>query len=71
MSNNDPKPINSLMAKGSELEYTVAPIGKITDQAQAAIAHVMEKRQGFLQRFFPDQGTRAAIQGELALIRAC
>jgi hypothetical protein len=69
MSNNDPNQINSLMAKGSELQYTAAPIVKITDHAQTAIDHVMEKRQGFLQRFFPDQGTRAAIQGELALIK--
>ncbi len=68
-SNPNSYQINSLMAKGSELQHTAAPIGRINDHAQAAIDHVMEKRQGFLQRFLPDAGTRAAVQGELALIK--
>ncbi|MEY3869791.1 MAG: hypothetical protein RLZZ338_3682 [Cyanobacteriota bacterium] len=69
MSNTHPSKINSLMAKNGELQCAAAPIERINYHAQTAIDHVMEKRQGFLQRFFPDAGTRAAIQGELALIK--
>ncbi|MBE9146494.1 hypothetical protein [Planktothrix mougeotii] len=69
MSTLEPMKINSLMAKGNELQDTAAPIVRITGHAQSAIDHVMEKRQGFVQRLFPDAGTRAAIQGELALIK--
>jgi hypothetical protein len=69
MYNNNPIKINSLMAKDNELQNTAAPIARITDHAQTAIDLVMEKRQGFLQRLFPDAGTRAAMQGELALIQ--
>jgi hypothetical protein len=69
MSNTHPSKIKSLMAKNGELQCAAAPIERINYHAQTAIDHVMEKRQGFLQRFFPDAGTRAAIQGELALIK--
>ncbi|MGB8691440.1 MAG: hypothetical protein WCD53_29525 [Microcoleus sp.] len=69
MSNTHPSQIKSLMAKNGELQCAAAPIERINYHAQTAIDHVMEKRQGFLQRFFPDAGTRAAIEGELALVK--
>lgn len=69
MSNTHPSQIKSLMAKNGELQCAAAPIEPIKYQAQTAIDRVMEKRQGFLQRFFPDAGTRAAIEGELALVK--
>jgi hypothetical protein len=69
MSNTNPSKIKSLTAKTGELQCAAAPIERINYQAQTAIDHVMEKRQGFLQRFFPDAGTRAAVEGELALVK--
>lgn len=69
MSNIEKRKPMELVKQQQELEVVASPIVRMTDQAQVAIDSVMAKREGFLQRFFPDAATRAVIRGELALIK--
>ncbi|MCC3450318.1 MAG: hypothetical protein JGK04_22950 [Microcoleus sp. PH2017_39_LGB_O_B] len=69
MSNIEKRKPMELVKQQQELEVVASPIVRLTDQAQVAIDSVMAKREGFLQRFFPDAATRAVIRGELALIK--
>ncbi len=69
MSSIEKRKPMELVKQQQELEVVASPIVRMTDQAQVAIDSVMAKREGFLQRFFPDAATRAVIRGELALIK--
>lgn len=69
MSNLEKRNPIDLVKKQQGIEEVASPIVNLTNQAQSAIDTVMAKREGFLQRFFPDAATRAVIRGELALIK--
>ncbi|WP_354635952.1 hypothetical protein [Planktothricoides raciborskii] len=69
MSNIEKRKPMELVRQTQELEVVAAPIVHLTNQAQSAIDNVMAKREGFLQRFFPDAATREVIRGELALVK--
>ncbi|KOR38122.1 hypothetical protein AM228_02900 [Planktothricoides sp. SR001] len=69
MSNIEKRKPMDLVRQPQELEVVAAPIVHLTNQAQSAIDNVMAKREGFLQRFFPDAATREVIRGELALVK--
>ncbi|WP_027254654.1 hypothetical protein [Planktothrix agardhii] len=69
MSNIEKRKPMELVKQQQELEIVASPIVRMTDQAQVAIDSVMAKREGFLQRWFPDAATRAVINGELALVK--